>query len=114
MGAGTQAGMSMGGSGGGFGQRYPWFVDAVRRRISSNWLQSTVNPTVQWAPRAIVDFEILRDGTITNIQLMESSGDPSVDASAIRAIHASSPVNGLPGDYQGSYVSVEFWFDFKR
>ena len=30
--------------GGDFGGRFPWYVDAVRNRVSSNWLQSTVDP----------------------------------------------------------------------
>jgi protein TonB len=114
MSGNTQGGMSLGGPAGGFGQQFPWYVQAVQRRVSSNWLQATVAPTVQWAPRAVIEFEILRDGTITNIQVMKSSGYDSVDASAVRAIRASSPLNPLPGAYRGSYVSVEFWFDFKR
>lgn len=110
----TKGGLSLGGPGGGFGQRFPWYVAAVQRRVSSNWLQATVAPTVQWAPRVVIDFEILRDGTIVNIQIEKSSGYPSVDASAVRAIQASSPLNPLPGAYAGSYVDVEFWFDFRR
>ena len=115
MGAGTQAGLGMSGAGGGnFGSRFPWYVEAVQRRISSNWLQSTVDPTVRWAPRAVVTFQILRDGSATNIQLLQSSGNASVDASAVRAIHDSSPMQRLPSEYPGSNVSVEFWFDFRR
>jgi protein TonB len=105
----------MSGPGGGdFGSRYSWFVDAVRGRISSNWLQSMVDPSVRFAPRATVTFQILRDGTITNIQVLHSSGNSSVDNSAVRAILSSSPVNRLPNDYSGSVVNVEFWFEFHR
>ena len=115
MGAGTQAGLGMSGAGGGnFGSRFPWYVEAVQRRISSNWLQSTVDPTVRWAPRVVATFQILRDGSVTNIQLLRSSGNASVDASAVRAIHDSSPMQPLPSEYPGSNVSVEFWFDFRR
>lgn len=112
---GTQGAMGMTGPGGGdFGSKYSWFVDAVRNRISSNWLQSMIDPSVRFAPRATVNFTILRDGTITNIQIVHSSGNSSVDNSAIRAIQSSSPVTRLPNDYSGSTVNVEFWFEFKR
>jgi len=112
---GTQGGMGMTGPGGGdFGSKYSWFVDAVRNRISSNWLQSMVDPSVRFAPRATVTFDILRDGSIVNIQVIHSSGNSSVDNSAKRAILSSSPVNRLPNDYSGSVVNVEFWFEFKR
>lgn len=112
MGA-AEGGMSFG-AGGSFGTRYPWYVESVRRRISSNWLLSAVDPYVQWAPRAVVTFEILRNGTVVNIQTLQSSGVASVDRSALRAIRDSSPLDRLPSDYIGEKVLVEFWFDFRR
>jgi protein TonB len=113
--SGSQGAIGMTGSGGGdFGSKYSWFVDAVRNRISSNWLQSMIDPSVRFAPRATVTFQILRDGTITNIQFIHKSGNDSVDNSAVRAILSSSPVSRLPNDYSGSVVNVEFWFEFKR
>jgi periplasmic protein TonB len=114
-GSGSQGALGMTGQGGGdFGSKYSWFVDAVRNRISSNWLQSMIDPSVRFAPRATVNFTILRDGTITNIQVVHSSGNSSVDNSAVRAILSSSPVMKLPNDYSGQVVNVEFWFEFKR
>jgi protein TonB len=111
----TQAGLGFNGVGGGdFGSRFSWYVEAVQRRISSNWLQSTIDQGVSVAPRAVVTFDILRDGTITNIQITRSSGNYSVDNSALRAIRDSSPLNALPGGYSGTRVGVEFWFDFHR
>ena len=111
----TQGGMGFSGPGGGdFTGRFPAYVDAVRNRISSNWLQSTIDPTVRWAPRAQFTFQILRDGTVTNVQLTQSSGNRSVDNSALRAILSSSPMSGLPSNYSGSSVTVEFWFEFRR
>jgi len=58
-------------------------------------------------------FQILRDGTVTNIQMTTSSGNRSVDDSARRAILNSSPASPLPSNYSGSIVTVEFWFGFE-
>ncbi len=111
----TQGGMGFNGPGGGdFAGRFPSYVDAVRNRISSNWLQSTVDPTVRWAPRASFSFQVMRDGTVANVQMLQSSGNRSVDNSALRAILSSSPMSPLPSNYPGSSVTVEFWFDFRR
>jgi len=99
---------------GDFGGRFSWYVDAVRNRVSSNWLQSTIDPSVRFAPRAVVAFDILRDGSIANVQIEHSSGNASVDNSAVRAILSSTPLQRLPNEYNGAKVSVEFWFDFKR
>ncbi len=117
MGAGTtQAGLAFNGVGGGdFGSRFSWYVEAVQRRISSNWLQSTVDPSVAYAPRVVVTFTILRDGTITNVQVTQSSNNYSVDSSATArgaAIRVRS--HRCPPEYSGSNVNVEFWFDYHR
>jgi TonB family protein len=117
LGAGgaTAAGMQFGGPGGGdFAGRFSWYVDAVRNRVASNWLQSTIDPSLPWAPRAVVSFDILRNGGVTNIQILQSSGNGSVDLSAMRAIQSANPMQALPNEYSGSKVSVEFWFDFRR
>jgi periplasmic protein TonB len=97
-----------------FGQRYAYYVAAMRNRISANWLMSMVSPNIVSAPRAYLTFDIQRDGTITNVQITQSSGTPEVDRSALRAILASNPLPPLPGDYSGSSVSVQFYFDFHR
>jgi protein TonB len=116
LGAGTtQAGLGFTGTAGGdFGARFSWYVEAVQRRISGNWLASTVDPSVTTAPRVVVTFTILRDGSVTNIQMTQRSNNSSVDSSATRAVQDSSPLARLPAEYSGSSVNVEFWFDFHR
>jgi protein TonB len=112
---GSQGSLGMSAQGGGdFGARYSWYVQAVQGRISQNWNQFTVDSAVRVAPRAVLTFEILRDGTIRGIRVTQSSGNSSVDNSAVRAVQGSSPLTPLPSDYSGSGVNVEFYFDFHR
>jgi TonB family protein len=111
----TQAGMGFGGPGGGdFAGRFAAYVTGVQNRISSNWLQSSIDPSVRWAPRATFTFQIMRDGTVANIQMIQSSGNRSVDNSMLRAIQSSNPMSALPSNYSGSSVAVTFDFDFRR
>jgi protein TonB len=108
-------GLNFGGPGGGeFGSRYSWYVDAVRNRIISNWLQAMISPELTTAPRVTVTFDILRDGNITNAEVTERSSIPEVDRSALRAVLASSPLGPLPSDYSGGRVTVKVYFDFHR
>jgi TonB family protein len=97
-----------------FGERYGWYVEAVRNRISSNWLVSAISPNIISVRRVYVRFDILRDGTITNLQVAQSSGVAEVDRSALRAVLASNPLGPLPQDYSSSKVAVSFYFDFRR
>jgi len=116
-GSGSQGGIGMtgqSGAAGNFGTRYAWYVQAVQRRISGNWLQSTIDPSIRFAPRVVMEFQIFRDGSVRNIQITQSSGNASVDRSTLRAVQDSNPFQPLPGDYAGSYVSVQFWFEFHR
>jgi protein TonB len=99
---------------GNFGGRYGWYVAAVRNRVSSNWLLSVISPNILTAPRVYLNFDILHDGTVTNVRITQSSGIPEVDRSALRAVLASNPLGPLPPDYAGSKVTVEFYFDFRR
>lgn len=117
MGAGiaTSAGMQFGGPGGSdFAGRFSWYVTAVTNRVSSNWQQFTIDRSLTFAPRAVISFDILRDGAVTNVQILQSSGNRSVDDSGVRAIQGSNPMQRLPNEYSGNKVSVEFWFDFRR
>lgn len=110
-------GISISGSNGGsFGAQFPWYVEAVQRRVSMNWQNaaSTVDPSISFAPPGTITFTILRDGTVTNVQITQSSGNQSVDTSAIRAVESSSPVDRLPDAYGGASVNVEYTFEFHR
>ena len=101
------------GGGGDFAARYAWYVEAVRRNISQNWMQNTIDPAVRAARHAktTVTFAINRDGTIKNIRIAESSGNRSMDDSAQRALLSVDHFPALPSDYSGRYVDVTFDFD---
>ena len=111
---GAKGGLSFGGGGGDFGSRYGWYVDVVRRKVSENWLKYEIDPRVSTARRVYITFDITRGGQPSNVQVEQSSGVPSLDQSAVRALQRIDTFGPLPGDYSGSKVSVEFWFDYRR
>ena len=99
---------------GGFGDRYAWYARAIIQRISSNFQEQLVGTQLRDAPRVFVTFTIARDGSVSNIVLGSSSGIPTFDAMAVRSIQVSSPMPPLPGDFTGSRINVECYFDFRR
>ncbi len=111
---GAKGGFGFTGGGGDFGSRYGWYVQIVQRKVSENWLKYEVDPRITQANRVYVIFDIARDGHPSNVQIEQSSGVPSLDISAVRAIQRIDTFGPLPADYSGSKVSVEFWFDYKR
>jgi len=73
-----------------------------------------VDPRISEARRVYLTFDIARDGHPSNVEIEQSSGVPSLDLSARRALERIDTFGPLPPDYPGSRVSVEFWFDYKR
>jgi protein TonB len=114
VGASAAASNFAGSGGGDFGTRFSWYVDGVNRRVSGNWIQSSIDPSLAYAQRVVVTFTILRSGDVTNVQVTHSSNNASVDNSAVRAVLESKPLDRLPAAYSGSSVNCEFWFDYKR
>jgi protein TonB len=112
--SGSNPGLEVKGEGGGdFATRYGWYIDSVKRRVQTNWLQNTIDPAVRQArtAHAVVAFTIYRDGTVKDIKVSQTSGNLSMDNSGLRALMASNPMPALPPDYRGSYVTVLFDFD---
>jgi protein TonB len=112
--AGAKGGFGFTGGGGDFGSRYAWYVKVVRDKVSENWLKYEVDPNIHEGSRVYITFDINRNGQPQNIQISQSSGVPSLDQSAVRALQRVDSFGPLPNDYSGSRVSVEFWFDYRR
>jgi protein TonB len=110
----TAGGLKFGeGGNGSFGSRFGWYTDVVARKVHQAW-QSEVNPSVTSAKRVYILFDISRSGSPSNVRVEQSSGIPTLDLSAVRALQRIDTFGPLPQGYNGSYVSVEFWFDYRR
>ncbi len=112
--AGAKGGFGFQGGGGDFGTAYAWYVRVVQQKVSENWLRYEIDPSIHEANRVYVMFDISRSGHPGNVQIEQSSGVPSLDQSAVRAIQRIDTFGPLPPDYSGGKVTVEFWFDYKR
>lgn len=102
------------GSGGDFGTRYAWYVHVIQQKVQDNWLKYEVDPRITEAHRVYLVFDVTRDGHPSNVQVEQSSGVPSLDQSAVRALQRIDTFGPLPADYSGNKISVEWWFDYSR
>ena len=73
-----------------------------------------VDSRINSANRVYITFDVTRDGHPTNVQVEQSSGVPSLDISATRALQRIDTFGPLPPDYAGNKISVEYWFDYKK
>ena len=112
--AGAKGGFGITGGGGDFGTKYAWYVRVIQQKVSENWMKYEVDPRITTAQRVYITFDVVRDGHPTNVHVEQSSGVPSLDISATRALQRIDTFGPLPPDYPGSKISVEYWFDYKR
>ncbi len=94
------------------GNRLGWYAELVRQRIAQNWQTNGLDARAQSQP-AIVSFYIMRDGSVRNPQVVQSSGNPSVDNTALRAVYSASPLPQLPPQITESYISAQFTFNLR-
>ncbi len=111
---GAKGGFGFQGGGGDFGTTYAWYVRVVQQKVSENWLKYEIDPSIHSANRVYVQFDINHSGQPTSVHIEQSSGVPSLDQSAARAIQRIDTFGPLPAGYSGNKVTVEFWFDYKR
>jgi protein TonB len=111
---GAKGGFGVTGGGGDFGTRYAYYVHIIQQKVSENWLKYEVDPRISSAQRVYITFDVARDGHPFNVRVEQSSGVPSLDISATRALQRIDTFGPLPADYSGSKVSVEYWFDYSR
>jgi protein TonB len=112
--AGAKGGFGVTGGGGDFGTKYSWYVHVIQQKVAENWLKYEVDPRITTAQRVYITFDVVRDGHPTNVQVEQSSGVPSLDVSAVRALQRIDTFGPLPPDYPGGKISVEYWFDYKK
>lgn len=102
------------GPGSAFGSRYGWYRDLIETRVAQKWRTDEVDPRIQTAPPVIVTFDILRNGQVRNVTILQGSGNRALDYSAQRAVYEASPFPQLPAGYERQEARIEIWFLLKR
>ncbi|NVK27529.1 MAG: energy transducer TonB [Flavobacteriia bacterium] len=72
-------------------EKYRCFETQVRSRIASEFEFPAIARQMGTGGKAYVNFIIERDGSISNVQIVRSSGDASIDQEAVRSVKAALP-----------------------
>jgi TonB family protein len=97
-----------------FGNRFGNYVMILRQRVAEKWRTNDVDARIHTLPVAIVTFDLMRDGSVSNVHVAQSSGNTALDYSAQRAIYDASPFPALPAAYDRNSATIEFWFELRR
>ncbi len=97
-----------------FGTRFGWYEKLIRERVSQKWQTNDVDQKLRTLPACIVTFTIAKDGNVSNVKVLQSSGVYSLDQSAQRAVLDANPLPPLPSGFERNTANIEFWFELKR
>ncbi len=95
-----------------FGNQFGAYAQQIRDLIARKWNQAGVSASPSM--RATITFQILRDGSIANVQIADPSGSYTLDNSAKRAVFDASPLPPLPPGFNRGEADVELWFQLRR
>ncbi|HEX6096842.1 MAG TPA: energy transducer TonB [Thermoanaerobaculia bacterium] len=94
-------------------QWYDWgdYAQSMVSKIRVNWY-ANMPQIIRTGMKGVVTirFTIHRDGRISDITTLKSSGVPPYDQAARKAIELSSPLKPLPADFPNSYERVTCMF----
>ena len=98
-------------------QWYDWgeYAQSMVNRIRVNWYNN-MPQLIQTGLKGLVTirFTIQRDGSITDVTILSSSGVPPYDFAAKKAIELSSPLNPLPADFPNPSERVTCMFFYNQ
>src|SRR3954470_22913662 len=89
------------------------YLRRMRIQVGTNWenvMPESVFPPLRKRGTVIIEFSVLKDGTVAGLKLVGSSGDIALDRAAYAAISASNPMAPLPTDFRGDYFTVRARF----
>lgn len=87
----------------------PEYIGLMVEQIRSNW-----DYRQQATGMVMVRFTIQRDGTIANVQVERSSGYPTLDFLATRALQLTGKLPPLPQPYTEPTLGVHLSFEYSR
>ena len=87
----------------------------VVRSIRRNWhavIPADARPPLNKKGCATIEFAIEKDGRLTGMKLVQSSGDATLERAAWAGITASSPFRSLPEPFTGQSLALRFHFHY--
>lgn len=96
------------------GVDFGWWLRRFVAHVKSNWF---IPQMAQITPgRVVITFNVHRNGFLTDIEVIKSSGHRALDQAAVTALRTSSPTVALPPEYPDdkAFFTVTFLYNVIR
>ena len=109
--AGTGTGAA-GGTGAGGGSALAMYLTRVDWKIQQNWIPVGAGASAETV--VVIRFRVLRSGQVRDLELEASSGNGSLDASALRAVRLGLPLPPFPNLLTEPSLDLRYRFVMER
>jgi len=91
--------------------RYVTYLKSLKQAIEAEWIYPPAALRYGLQGKLRLEFTIVRNGKLEEIQLIRSSGSNLLDDEAVRAVRASAPFRPLPA-WMGERQSFTAGFEY--
>jgi TonB family protein len=88
------------------------YLDSAMLRVRENWYRLIPESAEKKKGKLAIEFAITKDGHVSGMKLVESSGDVALDRPAWGGITSSDPFPALPSEFGGQYLALRFRFEY--
>ena len=89
---------------------YDWYIRLILKKIQENWKPPVQKHKIDNHLIAKVDFQVNRNGKISDIKLQEASGNFLYDQAALRTLQNIGQFPPLPNEYNEGSIIVHLEF----
>lgn len=89
-------------------ENFSGYMADLREKIQRSWFPPEC---LERDGHALVKFSVTRAGDIHSVEIIESSGNPVYDESALEALRKASPLAHFPANTSRGSLTIEYSFD---
>jgi outer membrane biosynthesis protein TonB len=89
------------------------YMKRLRVTVQQHWdplIPESAMPPMMKKGRVVIEFAIMKDGTIVGMRMIAGSGDVALDRAAWGALTSSIPLDRLPTHYTADYLLIRAAF----
>ncbi|MGA8937777.1 MAG: TonB family protein [Acidobacteriaceae bacterium] len=93
------------------GERYAWYIRQISDKVQQYYSQQYPDPRSSMGRSVTVTFYVNTSGSPTNVQILTSSGSPTLDQAGKRAVEQVDTFGPNPANQQ---IPIEFTFNYGK
>jgi TonB family protein len=85
------------------------YMKGLKDTVQQHWyslMPESAKPPQMRSGKTVVKFTVMRDGSVANLKIEQSSGDEELDRAAYGALAYSSPLAHLPASFAGDSLRI--------